>query len=106
MRLTIPRMVQPVLRWVVVALAAALGSWLGRVAAAVRDGEPLAPLLRPHPRALLEQDIAPGLLVAELVGRGLGLGLAGQATVAALGAAASVLATGPRIDGHPSAPLA
>lgn len=106
MRLTQPRMVQTVLRWVVVALAAALGSWLGRVAAAARDGEPLAPLLRLDGRTLLEQDVAPGLLAAELVGRGLGLGLAGQATVAALGAAASALATGPRIDEHPSPPPA
>lgn len=106
MRRTVLRMAHTMLRWMVVALAAAVGSWLGRVAAAARDGEPLAPLLRPHPRALLEQDVTPGLLAAELIGRGLGLGLTGQATVAALGAAASVLVTGPRVDAHPSPPPA
>ncbi len=100
------RAVQSALRWMLVALAAALGSWLGRVLAAARDGEPLAPLLRLDGRTLLAQDVAPGLLAAELVGRGLGLGLAGQATVAALGAAASALATGPRVDEHPATPPA
>ncbi len=98
------RAIQSALRWALVAIAAALGSWLGRVLAAARDGEPLAPLLRLDGRTLLEQDVAPGLLAAELVGRGLGLGLVGQATVAAIGAAVSVLATGPRVDEHPSAP--
>jgi len=91
-----------VLRWALVVIAAALGSWLGRALAAARDGEPLAPLLRLDGRTLIEQDVAPGLLAAELFGRGLGLGLAGQALVAALGAAASALVTGPRIDAEPA----
>ncbi|MER3421615.1 MAG: hypothetical protein C4290_14305 [Chloroflexota bacterium] len=89
-----------VLRWALVVIAAALGSWLGRALAAA--GEPLAPLLRLDGRTLIEQDVAPGLLAAELFGRGLGLGLAGQALVAALGAAASALVTGPRIDAEPA----
>lgn len=98
------RAIRSALRWTLVVIAAALGSWLGRALAAARGGEPLAPLLRLDGRTLLEQDVAPGLLAAELVGRGLGLGLAGQALVAALGAAASALVTGPRIDAEPTPP--
>lgn len=82
-------------RWVVVFAGATAGAYAGRVAAALLYNEPVSPLLDGGPRAMLEQDVAPGFLTAEVIGRGLGLGLAGEALIAALGAGVSAIATGP-----------
>lgn len=84
-------------RWVAVFAGAAAGAYLGRVAAAKLYHEPAPPLTELGPRALLAQDVAPGFLAAELIGRGLGLGLAGEAVVAAVAAGLSVVATGPLV---------
>jgi hypothetical protein len=84
-------------RWIAVFVGATAGSWAGRIAAAALYGEPVDPLLRLNARTLLEQDIAPGFLVAELLGRPLRLGPAGEAVLAAASAAASALATGPYV---------
>ena len=86
-------------RWAVVFAAATAGSWLGRLIAASRYGEPAAPLKQLDGRRLLEQDVAPGFLAAELLGRNLRLGLLGEAVLAAAGAAASAVATGPFVEG-------
>ncbi len=84
-------------RWAVVFAGATAGSLAGRIAAAFLYGEPVAPLLDLRPRHLLNQDVAPGFLSAELLGRALGGGPAAEATAAALGAAASAILTGPRV---------
>jgi hypothetical protein len=81
-----------------VLLAATAGSWAGRIAAARLYGEPAAPLLRLDAHTLLTQDVAPGFLAAELLGKPLRLGLAGEAVLAAAGAALSVIATGPLVQ--------
>ena len=88
-----------VLRWVLLLAAATVGSWAGRVAAARLYGEPVDPLLQVDRRMLLEQDVAPGFLAAEVFGRNLGLGTAGQAALAMLASAASAVATGPWVSG-------
>lgn len=86
-----------VLRWAAVFAGATAGSWAGRIAAARLYGEPVEPLLRLDARALLNQDVAPGFLAAELLGKALRLGLAGEAVLAASGAALSAIATGPYV---------
>ena len=88
-----------VLRWVLLLAAATVGSWAGRVAAARLYGEPVDPLLQLDRRTLLEQDVAPGFLAAEVFGRNLGMGAAGQVALAALASAASAVATGPWVSG-------
>lgn len=91
------RAFRSLLRWWVLFLAATLGSWAGQVAAARLHGEPVGSLLRLDPRSLLEQDVTPGLLAAELLGKPLGLSVAGEAVLAAAGAAAAAVATGPYV---------
>jgi hypothetical protein len=90
-----------VVRWAAVFAAATAGSWAGRVAAACLYGEPTAAALRLDMRALLAQDVAPGFVAAELLGRPLRLGPAGEALLAAAAAAVSAVATGPRVDPQP-----
>jgi hypothetical protein len=90
-----------VLRWVAVFAGATAGSWAGRIAAARLYGEPVEPLMRLDARVLLNQDVAPGFLAAELLGKALRLGLAGEAVLAAGGAALSAIATGPVVNRDP-----
>jgi hypothetical protein len=59
------------------------------------------PLMRLDARVLLNQDVAPGFLAAELLGKALRLGLAGEAVLAAGGAALSAIATGPVVNRDP-----
>ena len=87
------------LRWVLLLAAATVGSWAGRVVAARLYGEPVDPLLQIDRGTLLEQDVAPGFLAAEVFGRNLGLGTAGQAALAMLASAASAVTTGPWVSG-------
>ena len=84
-------------RWVAVFAGATIGSYSGRLAAAMLYGEPVSPLLQVGPRTVLEQDVAPGFLAAEVIGRGFGFGLAGEAFVAGLAAGVSAVAAGPLI---------
>lgn len=86
------------MRWAAVFAGATAGSWAGRVAAAALNGEPVEPLLRVDQEALLSQDVAPGFLAAELLGRALRLGPVGEALLAATAAAASAVATGPLVE--------
>lgn len=79
-------------RWLAVYAAATAGSWIGRVVAAEVYGESVTPLLKADARLLLEQDVAPGFLASEFLGRG--RGIAGQATIALVAAAVSAVATG------------
>jgi hypothetical protein len=90
-----------VLRWTAVFAGATAGSWAGRIAAARLYGEPVEPLLRLDARVLLNQDVAPGFLAAELLGKSLRLGPAGEAVLAATGAALSAIATGPVVTRDP-----
>ncbi len=87
-----------VMRMAAVFGAATAGSLAGRIAAASLYGEPVGPLLEIDGRTLLDQDVAPGFLAAELLGRNLRIGIAGEILTAALGAAASQVATGPLVD--------
>ncbi len=98
------RVAGSVVRWAVVFAGATAGSLIGRVAAAFIYDEPVSPLLDLRPRHLLSQDVAPGFLTAELLGRALGGGPAAEAAAAALGAAASAIITGPRVAGEREVP--
>lgn len=82
-------------RWAAVFAGAAAGAYAGRVVAARLYQEPAPALAEIAPRRLLEQDVAPGFLAAELIGRSLGMGVAGEAVVAAVAAGLAVVATGP-----------
>jgi hypothetical protein len=84
-----------VARWAVVFAAATFGSWSGRIIAAFLYDEPVTPLLQLDARTLLNQDVAPGFLAAEMLGRGIGAGIAGEIFFAAAGSAISAVATGP-----------
>jgi hypothetical protein len=88
------RVVRPVVRWLLVFTGATFGSWCGRVIAAALYGEPVTPLLRVNARTLLQQDVVPGFLAAELIGRGLDAGPVTEMMIAAAGAAASAIGTG------------
>lgn len=90
-----------VLRWAAVFAGATMGSWAGRIAAARLYGEPVQPLMRLDARVLLNQDVAPGFLAAELLGKALRLGLTGEAVLAAGGAALSAIVTGPVVKREP-----
>lgn len=91
----IKSIVTAVLRWAALFVGATIGSMIGRVLAARLYGEPLDSPPRLDARTLLEQDVAPGLVAVELLGRVLRLGVRGEALLAAVGAAASAIATGP-----------
>jgi hypothetical protein len=86
-------------RWLAVFGAATAGSWLGRIIAARLYQEPLEPLLALDARALLNQDVAPGFLAAETLGRALRAGIAGEVAVAVAGSALSAVATGAYVEG-------
>jgi hypothetical protein len=88
-----------VARWLVVFGAATVGSWLGRIIAARMYDEPLEPLLTLDARAFLNQDVAPGFLAAETLGRAFRAGIAGEAAIAVAGSALSAVATGAYVDG-------
>ncbi len=95
------RIVRSIARWAAVFAAATAGSWIGRQIAASRHGEQRDPLGQISARTLLDQDVAPGFLAAELLGRNLRLGLAGEVILAATGAALSAIATGPFVEREP-----
>jgi hypothetical protein len=89
------RVLKPVLRWLLVVIGAAIGSYAGRVAAAALRGEPVQPLLRPDRVLVMRHDLVPGFVAVELLGRLLKLGLWGSGLVAAVAAAAAAFVDGP-----------
>ena len=86
------------MRWALVFAAATAGSWAGRLVAAALYEEDVAPLLRLDRRTLLSQDVAPGFLAAEVLGRNLHVGPTGEVVLAALAGASSAVATGPMVS--------
>ena len=92
-------------RVVAVFAGATAGSVAGRLIAALLYGESVPPLLRSTPRTLLEQDVAPGFIGAELLGRAFGAGARGEVVAAALSAAAHAVITGPLLDDPAPSPI-
>lgn len=90
-----PKGVGSLLRWAAVFAGATAGSWVGRLVAARLYDENAEPLLRLDRRMLLAQDVAPGFLAAEVLGRNLRVGPTGEVVLAVLAGAASAVATGP-----------
>lgn len=90
-------LLKSLVRWLFVLAGAAVGSYTGRAVAAALRGEPVRPLLRLDRVALVRQDLVPGFVAVELLGRLLKLGPWGAALVAAVAAAAAAFVDGPLV---------